>query len=128
MVLAIISDADLPASIISAVLIMRSYSGWFSEGSIFYYRILTIPINIRTLGLLIFVINAFLLMMTSDVIGGLFMHRFGSAMPGSLIDRVMSWQRSSFVHDYGRIESTHIELFQLKEECWQQSVFENLYY
>ena len=52
--------------------------------------ILTLPINVLTLGLFTFVINAFLLLMTSGVAGGLVVDGFGSALLGSLIISVVS--------------------------------------
>jgi len=81
--------------------------------------ILTLPINILTLGLFTFVINAFLLMMTSGVIGGLIVDGFGSALLGSLIISLVSWMLSSFINDQGRIESFQIELHERKDGRWQ---------
>ena len=81
--------------------------------------ILTLPINILTLGMFTFVINAFLLMMTSGVIGGLIVDGFGSALLGSLIISLVSWLLSSFINDQGRIESFQIELHERKDGRWQ---------
>ena len=81
--------------------------------------ILTLPINILTLGLFTFVINAFLLMMTSGVIGGLHVAGFGSALLGSLIISVVSWGLSSFVSDRGRVESIDIELRRKHGDHWE---------
>jgi len=81
--------------------------------------ILTLPINILTLGLFTFVINAFLLMMTSGVIGGLIVDSFGSALLGSLIISLVSWLLSSFINDRGRIGSFQVELHERKDGRWQ---------
>ncbi|MBW2451616.1 MAG: phage holin family protein [Deltaproteobacteria bacterium] len=81
--------------------------------------ILTLPINVLTLGLFTFVINAFLLMMTSGVIGGLVVNGFGSALLGSLIISIVSWLLSSFINDQGRIESIQVELHQRRDGRWQ---------
>ena len=81
--------------------------------------ILTLPINILTLGLFTFVINAFLLMMTSTLIGGLIVNDFGSALLGSLIISLVSWLLSSFINDQGKIESFQIELHQRKDGRWE---------
>ena len=70
--------------------------------------ILTLPINILTLGLFTFVINAILLLMVSGVITGLEIHGFWSALGGSLIISLVSWLLSSFISDKGRVE--YIEL------------------
>ena len=72
--------------------------------------ILTLPINVLSLGLFTFVINAVLLLMTSGVIGGLVVDGFGSALFGSLIISLVSLLLSSFVSDRGRVESLDIEL------------------
>ena len=72
--------------------------------------LLTLPINILTLGLFTFVINAFLLQMTSGVIGGLVVAGFGSALLGSLIISVVSGLLSSFINSRGEVESLEVEL------------------
>ena len=81
--------------------------------------ILTLPINVLTLGLFTFVINAFLLMMTSGVIGGLVVDGFGSALLGSLIISVVSWLLSSFINDQGRVQSLDIELRSRRDDHWE---------
>lgn len=81
--------------------------------------ILTLPINILTLGLFTFVINALLLMMTSGVIGGLVVNGFGSALLGSLVISIVSWLLSSFVNDQGRVESLDIELRRRQGDHWE---------
>lgn len=81
--------------------------------------LLTLPINVLTLGLFTFVINAFLLMMTSGVIGGLVVEGFGSALLGSLIISVVSWLLSSFINDQGRVESLDIELRSRRGDHWE---------
>ena len=81
--------------------------------------VLTLPINVLTLGLFTFVINALLLMMTSGVIGGLVVDGFGSALFGSLIISVVSWLLSSFVNDQGRVESLDIELRRRRGDHWE---------
>ncbi|MCW8860465.1 MAG: phage holin family protein [Deltaproteobacteria bacterium] len=81
--------------------------------------ILTLPINILTLGLFTFAINAFLLMMTSGVIGGLHVDGFGSALLGSLIISLVSWGLSSFISDRGRVESIDIELRRKRGNHWE---------
>lgn len=65
--------------------------------------ILTLPINILTLGLFTFVINAVLLMMASGVIGGFAVQGFWPALLGSLLISLISWLLSSFVNGQGRV-------------------------
>ena len=81
--------------------------------------ILTLPINILTLGLFTFVINAFLLMMTSGVIGSLHVAGFSSALLGSLIISLVSWGLNSFISDRGRMESMDIELRRKRGNRWE---------
>jgi putative membrane protein len=81
--------------------------------------ILTLPINVLTLGLFTFVINALLLLMTSGVIGGLVVDGFGSALFGSLIISLVSLLLSSFISDRGRVESIDIELQRKRGDRWE---------
>ncbi|MFH1083151.1 MAG: phage holin family protein [Pseudomonadota bacterium] len=66
--------------------------------------ILTLPINIITLGLFTFVINAFLLKMVSGVISGFQVHGFWSAVFGALVISVVNWLLNSFINERGRVE------------------------
>lgn len=65
--------------------------------------ILTLPINILTLGLFTFVINALLLMMASGVIAGFEVHGFWPAVMGSLVISVINWLLASFITPRGGI-------------------------
>jgi putative membrane protein len=65
--------------------------------------ILTLPINIMTLGLFTFVINALLLKMASGVIPGFDVHGFWSAVFAALIISGVNWILSSFINEQGRI-------------------------
>ena len=66
--------------------------------------ILTLPLNILTLGLFTFVINALLLKMASGVISGFEVHGFWPALFGALIISLVSWLLSSFISDRGCVE------------------------
>lgn len=81
--------------------------------------ILTLPINVLTLGLFTFVINAVLLQMTSGIIGGLVVDGFGSALFGSLIISIVSLLLSSFISDRGRVESIDIEMRRKRGGRWE---------
>ena len=70
--------------------------------------LITLPINILSLGLFTFVINAVLLLMVSGVVRGLEIHGFWSALGGALIISLLSWLLSSFVGNRGNVE--YIEL------------------
>jgi putative membrane protein len=65
--------------------------------------LLTLPINIMTLGFFTFVINALMLKMASGVIAGFEVHGFWSAVFGSLMISVISWLLNSFINDRGTV-------------------------
>lgn len=66
--------------------------------------ILTLPINVLTLGLFTFCINAFMLKLASGVIPGFDVYGFWSAVFGSLLISVVSWLVSSFISERGTVE------------------------
>jgi putative membrane protein len=76
--------------------------------------ILTLPINIMTLGLFTFIINALLLKMASGVIPGFDVHGFWSAVFAALIISGVNWVLSSFINEQGRI--ARVEKVEMEEE------------
>jgi putative membrane protein len=72
--------------------------------------LLTLPINILTLGLFTFLINAFLLKMTSGVIPGFDVTGFWSAVLGALVISLVNWLLGRFISDSGRVETDVIDL------------------
>jgi putative membrane protein len=74
--------------------------------------LLTLPINILSIGLFTFVINALLLMMVSGVISGFEVDGFWWAMLGSLIISVVSWLVTSMINERGRVQ--YIDFNRLK--------------
>jgi putative membrane protein len=64
--------------------------------------ILTLPLTLITLGLFIFVLNAFCLWLTSRIVPGFEVHTFGSALLGALVVSLVSWLLTAFVSDTGR--------------------------
>jgi putative membrane protein len=78
--------------------------------------ILTLPINILTLGLFTFIINALLLKMASGVISGFDVQGFWAAVFGSVIISVVSWALNSFISPKGRVE--YIDL-KKKGDRWE---------
>lgn len=66
--------------------------------------ILTLPINILTLGLFTFVVNALMLKMASGVIQGFDVYGFWTAVFGSLFISVISWALNTFISDKGRVD------------------------
>jgi len=63
--------------------------------------LITLPINILTLGFFTFVINALMLKMASGVISGFDVQGFWSAILGSLMISAISWLLNSFVDKRG---------------------------
>ena len=63
--------------------------------------LLTLPINILSLGLFTFVINAILLMMASGVIAGFEVRSFGSALLGSLVISGVNWILNILIRETG---------------------------
>jgi putative membrane protein len=70
---------------------------------------LTFPINLLSLGLFTFVINGFMLWLTSQVVRGFAIHGFWSAVIGALLLSLISFALSVFVSDSGRIEYIYVE-------------------
>ena len=79
--------------------------------------IITLPVNILTLGLFTFVINAMLLKMASGIIPGFEVYGFWSAVFGSLIISAVSWFLSSFISGQGRVE--YIDLKKRRGGRWE---------
>jgi putative membrane protein len=79
--------------------------------------ILTLPINVLTLGLFTFVINAVLIMMVSGVVGGFEVHGFWSALLGSLVISIVSWLLNSFINEQGRVG--YIDMKKGKDGKWE---------
>jgi putative membrane protein len=79
--------------------------------------ILTLPINILSLGLFTFVINAAMLMMASGVISGFYVDGFWSAVVGSLFISLVSWGLNSFINERGTIQ--YIDLKKGQNDRWR---------
>jgi putative membrane protein len=60
--------------------------------------LLTLPINLVTLGLFTFVINALMLMLTSAVVPGFAIRGFGSALLGAVVLSIISFLLSHLIH------------------------------
>jgi putative membrane protein len=79
--------------------------------------ILTLPINILSLGLFTFVINAILLMMVSGAISGFEVYGFWSAVFGSLLISLVSWILTSFINEKGTVH--YIDLKKVGRNRWE---------
>ena len=65
--------------------------------------ILTLPINILTLGLFTLLINAAMLMLVSALVPGFMIDSFGAAFLGALITSLVSWGMNLFVSGSGKL-------------------------
>ena len=70
--------------------------------------LLTLPINILSLGLFTFIINALMLKMASGLIPGFSVYGFWTAIFGSLLISVISWLLNSFISEQGTVTSIHV--------------------
>jgi putative membrane protein len=67
--------------------------------------LLTLPLNILTLGLFTFVINALMLLIVSAVIPGFDVYGFWTAVFGALIIGAASWLLNRFIGSQGKVET-----------------------
>ncbi|MBW1644884.1 MAG: phage holin family protein [Deltaproteobacteria bacterium] len=67
--------------------------------------LLTLPLNILTLGLFTFVVNGIMIILAGDVVRGFVVHGFFSAVFASLIMGFVSFLLNLFISDSGRIEN-----------------------
>ena len=68
------------------------------------FLFLTLPLNILSLGLFTFVINAFLLWMTGRVVSGFEVRGFLAAFIGSILLAIVSTVFNYILSDRGRVE------------------------
>jgi putative membrane protein len=71
--------------------------------------LLTLPINILSLGLFTFIINALMLKMASGVIPGFNVYGFWTAVFGSFLISVISWLLNSFISEQGTVTSINVK-------------------
>ena len=65
--------------------------------------VLTLPINLLTLGLFTLVVNAAMLMLVSEVVPGFVIESFRSAFFGALVISLISWGVNLFVSGSGKL-------------------------
>ena len=66
--------------------------------------VLTLPINLLSLGLFTFIINAIMLKFASGVIPGFDVYGFWAAVWGAFLISIISWLLNSFVGERGTVE------------------------
>jgi putative membrane protein len=77
----------------------------------------TLPLNILTLGLFTFVVNALMLLLTDKLSDGLQVEGFWAALLGALVISAVSWLISALIGSKGRVEV--IELHHRKGDRWE---------
>jgi len=105
--------SGLPAAILAAA-VLGVLNAFFRP----ILLILTLPINILTLGLFTFAINAILLMMASGVISGFDVDGFGSALLGALFISAVSWLLTAFISERGTVR--YIDLKHKGGNRWER--------
>ena len=65
--------------------------------------ILTLPLTLVTLGLFLFILNAFCIWLTSRLVPGFEVHTFLAAVLGALVISAVSWIVTAFLSDAGRL-------------------------
>ncbi len=65
--------------------------------------LLTLPVTLVSLGLFLFVLNAFCLWLTALLVTGFEVHGFWTAVFGALLVSLVSWILNAFVSDKGRV-------------------------
>lgn len=73
-----------------------------------FVLLITLPINLLTLGLFTFVINGFMLKLTGSVVKGFEVTGFWSAVFGALLLSVFSFLLNVFINDQGRIQYIYV--------------------
>lgn len=72
--------------------------------------LLTLPINVLTLGLFTFVVNALMLELTASVVKGFYVDGFGAALVGALFLSIVSFVLNLFFADHGETGRVHVEI------------------
>ena len=102
----------ITAYLIDGIVIQGFLSAFFAAAALGIFNaffrpiaiILTLPINILTLGFFTFIINAVMLKMASSIIPGFDVHGFWAAVIGSLVISIISWALNSFISERGTVE------------------------
>jgi putative membrane protein len=79
--------------------------------------VLTLPLNIVTLGLFTFVVNGLMLWLTGKLLAGFSVEGFWAAVGGALVMSLISFLTSSFIGDRGGVEV--IELRRTSRNQWE---------
>ena len=86
-------------SLLAAALVLALINAFVRPVLLF----LTLPFTLVTLGLFIFLLNAFCLWLTSQLVKGFEVHGFWTAVLGALLISVVSWAVTALLSDRGRV-------------------------
>ena len=74
------------------------------------FILLTLPINLLTLGLFTFLLNGFMLYLAGTLVRGFEVHGFWAPVFGALILSIVSGLTTAFLNDDGRFQRIHIHI------------------
>jgi putative membrane protein len=86
-------------SLLAAALVLALINAFIRPILLF----LTLPFTLVTLGLFIFLLNAFCLWLTSQLVKGFEVHGFWPAVLGALLISVVSWAVTALLSDRGHV-------------------------
>jgi putative membrane protein len=92
-------DVSGGLSLLAAALVLALINAFVRPVLLF----LTLPFTLVTLGLFIFLLNAFCLWLTSLLVKGFDVHGFWTAVLGALIISVVSWAVTALLSDRGQV-------------------------
>lgn len=86
-------------SLLAAALVLALINAFVRPVLLF----LTLPFTLVTLGLFIFLLNAFCLWLTSQLVKGFEVHGFWTAVFGALLISMVSWAVTALLSDRGQV-------------------------
>jgi putative membrane protein len=86
-------------SLLAAALVLALINAFIRPILLF----LTLPFTLVTLGLFIFLLNAFCLWLTSQLVKGFEVHGFWTAVFGALFISIVSWAVTALLSDRGQV-------------------------
>ena len=86
-------------SLLAAALVLALINAFVRPVLLF----LTLPFTLVTLGLFIFLLNAFCLWLTSLLVKGFDVHGFWTAVFGALLISIVSWAVTALLSDRGQV-------------------------
>ena len=92
-------DVSGGLSLLAAALVLALINAFVRPVLLF----LTLPFTLVTLGLFIFLLNAFCLWLTSQLVKGFEVHGFWTAVVGALIISLVSWAVTALLSDRGHV-------------------------